>query len=44
LGQHSAQVDAFGRISFTAEFLKNANSDPQNSSNVITGLVIGIPE
>ena len=44
LGQHSAQVDAFGRIAFTAEFLKNANSDPQNSSNVITGLVIGIPE
>jgi hypothetical protein len=43
-GQHSAQVDAFGRIAFTAEFSKIPNRDPQRADDVITGLVIGIPE
>lgn len=41
-GQHSTQVDAFGRLVFAAEFLLNPNG-PQDSTNVITGLVIGIP-
>jgi hypothetical protein len=42
-GQHSTQVDAFGRLAFTAEFLLNP-SEPLNPKNVITALVIGIPE
>lgn len=42
-GQHSTQVDAFGRLAFTAEFLRNP-SLPPDSTNVITALVIGIPQ
>jgi hypothetical protein len=42
-GQHSTQVDAFGRLAFTAEFLLKP-SDPLNPKSVITALVIGIPE
>jgi hypothetical protein len=43
-GQHSTQVDASGRIAFTAEFLQStAPNQIENSSNVITALVIGIP-
>jgi len=46
-GQHPAQVDAFGRLAFAAEFLLNPSNpqDPNNQdpSNVITALVIGIP-
>jgi hypothetical protein len=42
-GQHSTQVDAFGRLAFTAEFLLKP-SDQLNPKNVITALVIGIPE
>jgi hypothetical protein len=41
-GQHSTQVDAFGRLAFTAEFLLDP-SKPQDPTNVITALVIGIP-
>jgi len=41
-GQHSTQVDAFGRLAFTAEFAKDPN-DLQNPNNFITALVIGIP-
>jgi hypothetical protein len=45
-GQHSTQVDAFGRLAFTAEFLLDATRPPeeQNPANVITALVIGIPK
>ncbi len=43
-GQHSTQVDTFGRIAFAAEFLRNPNGNPQDPNNIITGLVIGIPE
>jgi len=41
-GQHSTQVDAFGRLAFTAEFLLDPakGGDP---NNVITALVVGIP-
>lgn len=42
-GQHSTQVDASGRLAFTAEFLVNP-SDRFNSRNVRTALVIGIPQ
>jgi hypothetical protein len=42
-GQHSTQVDAFGRLAFTAEFLRDP-SKPQDPANVITALVIGIPK
>jgi hypothetical protein len=43
-GQHSTQVDASGRIAFTAEFLLDTSKDQlQNPANVITALVIGIP-
>jgi hypothetical protein len=42
-GQHSTQVDAFGRLAFTAEFLINP-SKPQDPDNVRTALVIGIPQ
>lgn len=42
-GQHSTQVDAFGRLAFTAEFLIDP-SKPQNQDNVRTALVIGIPQ
>ena len=42
-GQHSTQVDAFGRLAFTAEFLLDP-SQPFNSNNVRTALVIGIPK
>ena len=43
-GQHSTQVDASGRIAFTAEFLMDTSKDKlQDSKNVITALVIGIP-
>jgi hypothetical protein len=43
-GQHSTQVDAFGRIAFTAEFLASTSpSRLQDPKNVITALVIGIP-
>jgi hypothetical protein len=41
-GQHSAQVDAAGRLAFTAEFLRNPSID--GPANVITALVIGIPK
>jgi hypothetical protein len=41
-GQHSTQVDAFGRLAFTAEFLLDP-SKPGDPNNVITALVIGIP-
>ncbi|MEP6539387.1 MAG: hypothetical protein ABJF23_28880 [Bryobacteraceae bacterium] len=41
-GHHSTQVDASGRLVFTAEFLKDPKG-PDNASNVITALVIGIP-
>jgi hypothetical protein len=41
-GQHSTQVDAFGRLAFTAEFLRDPEG-PLAPSNVITALVIGIP-
>src|SRR5262249_46387324 len=41
-GQHSTQVDAFGRLAFTAEFLLDPKK-PQDPKNVITALVIGIP-
>lgn len=41
-GQHSTQVDALGRLAFTAEFLLDP-SKPKDPSNVITALVIGIP-
>jgi len=43
-GQHSTQVDAFGRLAFTAEFL--LDPDPrrvEDPTNVRTALVIGIP-
>jgi hypothetical protein len=41
-GQHATQVDAFGRMAFTAEFAKDPNNlaDP---NNFITALVIGTP-
>ncbi|MBV9502722.1 MAG: hypothetical protein JO138_25400 [Acidobacteriaceae bacterium] len=41
-GQHATQVDAFGRLAFTAEFAIDPNNlrDP---NNFITALVIGIP-
>lgn len=41
-GQHATQVDAFGRLAFTAEFAIDPNKlhDP---NNFITALVIGIP-
>ena len=42
-GQHSTQVDAFGRLAFTAEFLIDP-SKPQDQENVRTALVIGIPQ
>jgi hypothetical protein len=42
-GQHSTQVDALGRLAFTAEFVKNP-SLPPTSDNVMTALVIGIPQ
>jgi hypothetical protein len=42
-GQHSTQVDASGRLAFTAEFLRDPKG-PLAASNVITALVIGIPE
>jgi hypothetical protein len=42
-GQHSTQVDAFGRLVFTAEFLRNPLT-PDRTDNVITALVIGIPQ
>jgi hypothetical protein len=42
-GQHSTQVDAFGRLAFTAEFLIDP-SNPEDSRNVRTALVIGIPQ
>lgn len=43
-GHHSTQVDADGRLVFTAEFLENPNSDRyQDPRNVITALVIGVP-
>ena len=41
-GHHSTQVDAFGRLAFTAEFLLDP-SKPLDPANVITALVIGIP-
>jgi len=42
-GQHPTQVDSLGRLAFTAEFLLNP-SRPEDPKNVITCLVIGIPE
>jgi len=44
-GHHSTQVDAFGRLAFTAEFLRDP--DPlmrEVPGNVMTALVIGIPK
>jgi hypothetical protein len=41
-GQHSNQVDAFGRLAFTAEFLLDS-SKPNDPNNVITAVVIGMP-
>jgi hypothetical protein len=41
-GQHATQVDAFGRLAFTAEFAINPNN-LQDPNNFITALVIGIP-
>ncbi|MBV9181773.1 MAG: hypothetical protein JO356_10715, partial [Acidobacteria bacterium] len=41
-GQHATQVDAFGRLAFTAEFAINSNN-LQDPNNFITALVIGIP-
>jgi hypothetical protein len=41
-GHHSTQVDAFGRLVFTAEFLEDPDM-PQDRGKVITALVIGIP-
>ena len=44
-GHHSTQVDAFGRLAFTAEFLRDP--DPRMREvpgNVMTALVIGIPK
>jgi hypothetical protein len=41
-GQHSTQVDAFGRLAFSAEFLLDP-SKPNDPNNVMTALVIGIP-
>ena len=43
-GHHSTQVDAFGRLVFTAEFLRDPNPRPEDPGNVITALVIGIPK
>ena len=42
-GQHSTQVDAFGRLVFTGEFLLDP-SGPLVPANVVTALVIGIPK
>jgi hypothetical protein len=42
-GQHSTQVDAFGRLVFTAEFVFDP-SKPPDSTNIRTALVIGIPQ
>jgi hypothetical protein len=42
-GQHPTQVDAFGRLAFTAEFLLDPKR-PHAPDNVITALVIGIPQ
>jgi len=42
-GQHSTQVDAMGRLAFTAEFLVDPGR-PRDSANVRTALVIGIPQ
>ena len=42
-GQHSTQVDAFGRLVFVAEFLLDPKQ-PTVEGNVITALVIGIPK
>ncbi len=41
-GQHATQVDAFGRLAFTAELAKDPNN-LQDPNNFITALVIGIP-
>ena len=41
-GQHATQVDAFGRLAFTAEFAIDPNK-LQDPNNFITALVIGIP-
>jgi hypothetical protein len=42
-GQHSTQVDAFGRLAFTAEFLRDPSRPMTDPTNVLTALVIGIP-
>jgi hypothetical protein len=43
-GQHSTQVDAFGRLAFTAEFAKDPGPNKlRDPTNFITALVIGIP-
>jgi hypothetical protein len=41
-GQHATQVDAFGRLAFTAEFAIDPNK-LNEPNNFITALVIGIP-
>jgi hypothetical protein len=43
-GQHSTQVDAFGRLAFTAEFLRDPSRPYDRVNNVVTALVIGIPK
>lgn len=42
-GQHPTQVDSSGRLAFTAEFLLDPKR-PHATDNVITALVIGIPQ
>jgi hypothetical protein len=44
-GHHSTQVDAFGHLAFTAEFLLDPALDKRDiAGNVITALVIGVPK
>ena len=42
-GYHPTQVDSQGRLAFAAEFLKNPNGNPNDSSNIESSIVIGIP-
>ena len=42
-GYHPTQIDSQGRLAFAAEFLKNPNGDPNDSNNIESSIVIGIP-
>ncbi|MBV8828632.1 MAG: hypothetical protein JO108_05340, partial [Acidobacteriaceae bacterium] len=42
-GYHPTQVDSQGRLAFAAEFLKNPNGNPNDSSNIESSIVVGIP-